>query len=192
MSRRPVHLVVAEANGKPYGRRAVWLAIRELREFTAAHLHAHAGVVSRALVAGYLLSLCKAGYLEKVRRAGNRHIFRLVRDTGVDAPRLRRNGTEVPATGQQNMWVAMRIVGGFTPREIMEAASTKASPISLTSAELYLRSLHAVGYLCAATGDEEAYRLVRDTGGLAPMIQRTRCVFDPNLNRIVGHEVVEP
>ena len=194
MSRKPIDLVAIEANGKPYGRRAVWLAIREMGEFTIAQLRNRVvDAASGALIADYLLALSKGGYIERVETEKRNGTYKLVLDCGVDAPRLRRDGTLVPCSGQQNMWVAMRIVGFFTPRELMEAASTKAAPITMRTAESYVRHLHAAGYLCAASGgDEERYRLVRDTGGLSPMVQRTKCVFDPNLNSIVAHEAIEP
>jgi hypothetical protein len=181
--------------GKPWGRRAVWAAVRELGEFTRPQLRMAVPHVSAGIVADYLSALIRGGYVkagEKVRGPGpgggdKLTQYALIRDIGVDAPRLRRDGKALPPTGQQNMWTVIKIEQWFTAADLAAAASTAETPVTLKTAETYVRHLHAAGYL---NRNGEQYRLITNTGGYAPMIQRTKVVFDPNLNRIVWHDQI--
>jgi hypothetical protein len=197
MSRKPVHAEIAAAAGKLPGRRGVWAAVRELGTFTRAELRLRVTHVKAQTVNEYLGSLVRGGFVEAkpriegtYRGCGKVRSYVLTRDVGVDAPRLRRNGTELPTTAQQRMWLAMKIIGPFTPEELAGSASTPEAEVSVATAKRYIRHLAGAGYLNDLGGG--AYRLVNDTGGPAPMVERTKVIFDPNLNRIMWHEVIEP
>lgn len=202
MSRKPAHIEVAKAAGRPYGRRAVWLAIRELGTFTQAELRLSIPHVNKHVVKEYVAALIKAGYVApgqmitaptKWHSAGRVRQYALIRNTGVDAPRLKKDGTEMPPTAQQHMWTAMKIIGWFTPAELAGGASTAEVQVSLEAAKDYVKHLHASGYLQKSAGKGvTSYRLINDTGGMAPMVQRTKVVFDPNRNEIMWSQDIEP
>ena len=199
MGNKPVHIVASQAQGKLYGRRAVWAAVRELQVFTKLELRLRVPHVSKNIVAEYLTALNRGGFVApgpmvKGMSVGSNKVrqYQLVRDSGVDAPRLRADGTVLAPTAQQNMWLALKIVGAVTPAQLARDASSDETPVPEETACAYLRHLLAAGYVQTSTGDGEAYyRLINDTGGYAPMVQRTKCVFDPNLNKIMWHEEIE-
>ena len=197
MSRKPSPGKGAEVARRLPGRRGVWAAVRELGSFTEAELRLLVPHVAPANAHSYLTLLIKGGYVvtgplidgpgpdaRKVR------LYSLARDIGVDAPRLRKDGTEAPTTLQQRMWLAMKILGTFSARDLSSAATTEERAIPVATAETYIRRLAVAGYLTGENGGP--YRLVKDTGGHAPVIQRANVVYDPNLNRVVWHEDIEP
>jgi hypothetical protein len=197
MSRKPVHVEIADAGGKLPGRRGVWAAVRELRTFTRAELRMRIPHVNARTANEYLESLVNGGFVStgpmiegSSRGCGKVRSYTLTRDIGVDAPRLRRDGTALSTTAQQRMWLAMKILGPFTAAILADAASTPEGVVPLVTAESYIRHLACAGYLSSLKSG--GYYLVNDTGGHAPKVERTKVVFDPNLNRIMWHEVIEP
>ena len=198
MSNKPIHLVAAQANGKPYGRRAVWAMICELGSFTQLELRARLPQVTEHVVREYVNALVKAGYVIAGARVpatlstGRERQYKLARNTGIDAPRLRKDGSEIPPTKQQQMWMAMRVLGWFTPATLAMAASTPSTPVAESAAEDYIWHLCRAGYLQISENEPTIYRMEDDTGGLAPMVQRTKVVFDLNTNTLRWHEEMEP
>jgi hypothetical protein len=209
MSRKPIDGEAAEAKGRLPGRRGIWTAIRELKTFTAADLRLRVPHVTWYAAHNYMLLLLKGGFIEagpmiegQSRSCAKVRQYTLIRDIGVDPPRLDKQGRELPPTGQQLMWLAMKILGWFTPEELAAQAGIDAATAEKTgtwevqvqaaAARDYVRKLYRAGYLQRSGGERKEYRLVRNTGGHAPMVQRAKVVFDPNLNRIVWHEDLEP
>ena len=143
-------------------------------------------------------ALEKAGYVKRARQ----HVPRfgvvqwsLVRDIGVEAPRITKDGKPVVQGDKQlALWRAMKIVKSFTIAELH--ASSAGS--TLYEVKSYVSHLLKAGYLVVARhGDGEAhttYRFItaRDTGPRAPMIQRVKHVFDPNLGKVVWPVDVRP
>ncbi|WP_051298712.1 hypothetical protein [Marinobacterium litorale] len=211
--RKPVSLVAASAQGKLTGREAIWSQIREQREFTRESLWLaldHDQGDNRKAIDSYLTCLKNGGYIDITRErwinqddndqrqggGGTReYVYTLIRDCGVEAPRLRKDGSEVTqGRNRENMWRAMRIIGEFNFHELAMAASTEEVPIKPTDAKNYIHYLHKAKYLVKtrpATRGRRAvaarYRLVpaRYTGPKPPQIQRVRQVFDPNTNTVV-------
>jgi hypothetical protein len=182
------------------GRRAVWAAIRDLEQFTRAMLRVRVPQVKQHAVHEYLAALIRGGYVKPgamvaapTRGCGKVRSYSLVRDVGVDAPRLRKDGAELPPTAQERMWMQMKINKTFTVSGLVYAASLNAPPVPEATAASYVRHLEKAGYLVGTRweGRETSYRLVNNTGGRPPMIQRTKVVYDPNLGRVVWHEVAE-
>ena len=66
-----------------------------------------------------------------------RHVYALVRDCGVDAPRVRKDGSIVPQSGRERMWRAMRIIGDFHLVELTKYASQGGPPVSESEARGY-------------------------------------------------------
>ncbi|MDN3524322.1 hypothetical protein QWY79_03470 [Halomonas sabkhae] len=154
----------------------------------------------RTRVNDYFRSLAAGGYLECLnpeRKPGVAAEFALIRDVGVEAPRVRRDGSVPPVPGREQLWRTLRIIGDFTAAGLAEAASTPESPIARNTAEEYCHFLQKAGYLQlsrpGSPGIAARYRLVhsRWTGPLAPMIQRTKCLFDPNTGETVYARVTK-
>lgn len=196
MTRQPVHI---ESSGPRSIRQAMWEIIR--------HLHVHEGSPAftvnliRGRVCGstprdkirtYLNSLVKAGYLEKeIPPVGRENHYRLLKDVGVDAPRV---GQEGQAVTQQKIWRTLRIVKGWNSLRAMVAqVSTETEQVSEVAVKSYLRHLAKAGYVLIKGGGVNAeYALVpaRYSGAKAPMVLRTKQVYDPNLNEVVWTQEV--
>jgi hypothetical protein len=108
------------------GRDAVWTVIRDLSG-GAAGLPFTVRDVARRIQAGrdlirdYLAGLVTAGIVERVSPPALQKgaIYRLVRDIGVEAPRLTPAGTIDDApTDQERMWQAMKAMPSFVVADI--------------------------------------------------------------------------
>lgn len=169
-------------------RQAVWDAIRAKEVFNIKDLREETTMKTDS-VREYVIGLEKAGYLERVKaeemRRGVAACWKLIKDTGVDAPRVRKDGSPVTAgQGRENMWNAMRIMRRFTPRELAIAARTPGCFVAEKTAVDYAKHLCHAGYL-RSNGDGSYLMLpTAYTGPKAPMVQRTKVVWDPNQNKI--------
>lgn len=117
------------------------------------------------------------------------------------SPRVRRDGTIIesqPAT--QCMWNMMRgPVGrnGFTYLDIVHWSQTDETSITTATARSYIQMLAAAGYLIVVTlakpGTPGLWKLdpKMNTGPQAPMILRTKVVFDPNRQEVFGPSEAE-
>lgn len=195
---KPIDVRAAEAAGKPYGRRAIWLHFRELAEngpVIIADLVIRTRI-SRRTIRDYMESLVKGGFAGKTLENG-KAFYELIRDTGFEHPRLNGKGEKI-INKRDRMWMQMKILGTFSSRELAFASSNAACVVSPEDAKDYCSRLHQAGYLQVMTdathNSQAVYRLIPGmrTGPLAPMVQRTKVVFDPNLNRVMWHEVMEP
>jgi hypothetical protein len=103
-------------------RAALWKAIRKLGRFTAADLRAATGT-GESTARAYLKGLIAARYLTDVGGdATGGRIYRLVCDA-VDAPRIRKDGTEVTmGKGRNSLWRAMKILKTFTVTDLVACA----------------------------------------------------------------------
>lgn len=140
-------------------------------------------------------SLIAEGYIEAVGFVFGEPKFKLVRDNGVDCPRIKFGHKEsVAETGKEIMWRAMRILGQFSASDLVLQAG-QVSPVKLSAAQSFIKKLNRAGYfelICKSRpGVLRQYRLRRgmNTGPVAPIIQRDGHVFDPNLNKIILPEV---
>ncbi len=145
-------------------------------------------------IESYLRCLVAGGYL-RARQPADRFLevhYELARDVGVHAPRVTKEGRPVEQ-GAQNacLWTGMRRLKRFDYRELLMAAGR---PIAVTTAKHYCHMLRRAGYLAvdvpSKPGTPARYRFVRDTGPKAPMIQRVKHVYDPNLGEVVWHPEV--
>jgi hypothetical protein len=210
--RKPARL---ERAGALTPRDRLWAAMRRFRcgePFSVAEIMLLAGVRGdEALDLGgaaradstidYIRGLTAAGILED---AGARPIdrpvrelrwFRLVKDVGVEAPRVDKQGRPVTqGIGCAQMWRAMRALKGeFGARELSIAASTEAHVVEHATAKRYARELARAGYLqvtkesAGGRGAERLYRFVKSryTGPRAPMITAQKQVMDGNTGEIV-------
>jgi hypothetical protein len=199
MSRLPA---VTELAGGKSQRQRVWEAIRAY-DTVSPHGAFNAEDVSRwskvelPIVREYLVGLDAAGYLcaASESNGGTRHGVKkgrfLAKDNGVEAPRVRRDGSPVTqGRGTQAMWDAITALDTFTHAFLAEIAQVKPA-----TAAAYCGFLGRAGYL-------DLVRLGHGTGrgGIAsvwrcawvhrpkpraPMVTRLKCVYDPNVHAIV-------
>lgn len=179
MARLPAH----QANP---GRPEIWAALRQLRHATGETIRKTAAA-QWATVEDYLKSLVAAGIVE-ITSVGPRrrdHMFALVRDTGAEAPRVRKDGSLIPPTQTEALWRSIKMIGTFTAGELSAAAN-----VAEAQAKDYCQHLSRAGYLLTVEKNHPnptRYRLnpTRNTGPLPPQVQRTKAVYDPNLRSVV-------
>lgn len=173
------------------GRDAVWQAIRELSvppgaEFTQPDLFRRVDC-GLDLIRDQLRRLVLAGIVGEVAPAVRlvRTRYRLLRDMGVEPPRLTAAGVldETP-TDQERMWAAMKVLPIFRVTDLQLATRVT----SALTVRAYVTRLHQAGYLAVvepaiATKRTASYRLLnsRNTGPRPPAIRRGKIVFDLNL-----------
>lgn len=159
--------------------------------------------IEPATIFSYLRSLQKAGFIAVVEpaTAQRKQVYALARDNGCEAPRIDKQGRPVTqGMGNEQMWRTLRLIGEFGALELAAHASTERVPVLAQTAERYLGHLYRAGYLvlvCPARklgsgGYQPArYRLApgKYSGPRPPMIQRSKAVYDPNLDQVVWEEV---
>ncbi len=155
----------------------------------------------------YRRCLVNAGILSVVSAATRRGAsasYVLVRDEGLDAPRVRKNGSRVTqGFAQEQMWRTLRMsVCDTNARELTAHASTPSVPVAETAAKDYLQILFYAGYLLRTSegkglgamrgGVQARYRLKpsRNTGPRPPMVCRANVVYDPNEDKVVWQQQV--
>lgn len=165
-------------------RERLWAAMRELREFTTADIERATGT-PRRLVLDYLTALERAKHVERL----SLERLRLVRDTGVEAPMLRRDGREL--SGQcvrEALWRTMKLLGTFSARDLAIHASTERCPVSERDAVAYLRPLVQAGYLATqpAGARKATFRFIasRNTGPRPPLVRQVLQVYDANEDQV--------
>lgn len=173
------------ATPAPTDREKMWAAMRQEKTFTLGRIAYLAGC-SKHKVQDYMRGLMASGYVRKHDDAKlfTKAEYTLTKDTGVDAPRVRKDGTELPASGRSRMWNTMRVLGVFTADELVNAASLPEAPIAASEAAYYCRWLAQGGYL-ASCGDGWQFIPAKFTGAKAPQILRVKALFDPNLGTVV-------
>lgn len=201
MARKPAHL---EQTGGKGPRQRIWEAIRCQADNFTTHSIERSLNIDKRTIQTYLQALERGEFINQIgerKMVRDRKHYRLVRDVGVEAPRLDRDGrTVMQSRGNENMWRTMRIMGDFSSRELALRAATPEIGISDSTALSYVKFLVNAGYLTVVDpghsyirgkGAKQArYRLLASkyTGPRPPMIQRTKAVYDPNLGKIVWQE----
>jgi len=188
---------------EPEGRGRIWRAIRVVKRFTLEDLE----LISEQGYQNchrYVQSLWQGGYLRRVGRAEDlQFVYQLLRNSGPEPPIPQGRGKQIFDPNQQKIypcqsrrvdarllaWQAMRALPQFTQAELAKQAVCAES-----NSQKYIRALLVAGYLevvrPARTRQPAIYRLIRDTGDLAPVVQRDGTLVDPNLT-IDGDECDE-
>ena len=192
MSRKPVNKLRTDES-----RDAIWALIREVKdEFTVRSIQqeTHLG---RDTVNTYLTGLVNAGYLKITHANGGftPTLYLLIKDVGVDAPRVRKDGSEViQGQGRLQMWNTIRVLRDFSSRDLAFNASTDLCKVTESDAKHYVYYLHAAGYLvqsfASSPGVQARYNLIANkwSGPKPPQIQRVRQVYDPNTKLVAWSE----
>lgn len=208
MARKPA---VLELVGGKSNRQRVWESIRffssvfggpaagELSGFTADQISRLSKVEYEPV--RYLLKVwVAAGYLEilpgwEPGGRGVKRFYRLFRDNGVEAPRVRPNGEPIEqGRGQEALWAAITALDSFQAAFLAEIAQ-----VPVVTARSYCRVLGRAGYLVALPTGKG-----RQPGGpvwsvapqhkdkpRAPMITRIKALYDPNVHQIVWSETAD-
>lgn len=180
-NRKPCHL---EYIGGKSPRQRIWELVRAFGTFARPELVEKLPEgIHPDTARTYLNSLVNGGYLE--RRQG--HVYTLIQDTGIEAPRLRKDGTPV-VTGrsQESLWRTLRTLDGpIGARALAALADTAEYPVSHDEALEYLKILIAAGYVRKYG---ESYRLKLNSGPRPPVVQRVHRVYDPNLGQVMWTE----
>jgi hypothetical protein len=183
-NRRPAHLEFA---GGKSPRQRIWEKIRayhagQAEPFTLNRLVADMpGTIHKDTTRTYVMSLAAGGYLQQIGV-----YFHLIKDNGVEAPRVRKDGSEVTqGRAQENMWRTLRSLNHTVSCfELASMASTPEHPVSNTFATDYLLNLHKAGYL-NKIGLKYHLNPAMNTGPRPPMIQRIKQVYDPNVGKVM-------
>lgn len=194
-TRKPIHL---EAQGAKGDRQSMWEIMRKLHKagekITVLDVWMlGAEWAPKGRVRDYIAGLVAAGYLRAVSAEPGKTVqYELAKDCGLEAPRVRKDGTEVTqGRGREQMWRTIKIIGEFTSRDLAQAASTPSFPVAETTAKDYCSMLAAANYLTVTRqgvpGTAARYRLIPShwTGPRAPMIQRLKQLYDPNTGQVV-------
>ncbi len=185
------------------GQDAIWQIIRLLDKkgpWSISDIDGETRVAVVATIAEYVRRLVAGGFVEAVgeraAKIGAPALYRIKKHSA-DAPRLRRDGSVAPPSGQAQMWRAMRALRQFTYAELAYKASTDDLSIANVTAKTYVQRLADAGYLQMVAPANNAgglaiWRLRRsmNTGPLAPQVLRTRFIFDPNRKAVVGESTV--
>lgn len=186
-------------------RAAIWATIRALHKAGTSWSVRDLYVVNTLgvdTIRDYVVGLHAAGYVEAVGTVyiatsrKNATLYRLLRDTGLEAPRVRKDGTEVTqGRGRENMWRTMPILQEFTGRDLAIAASTEEHPVAESEAETYCQVLARAKYLIVVEkgrpNHPTRYRQLpaKHTGPKPPQVQRVKQLYDPNLKKVVWEGV---
>lgn len=187
----PRKSITTLAGGKS-PRQRIWEHIRtQVGEFTQADVTP--GDVPTGSAREYISGLVNAGYLAQIAESsrGVKNRYQLTLDNGIEAPRVRADGTEVTqGQGNEALWGAISVLDTFTARQIADL-----SGVPLTTTKTYCLFLANAGYLEIVQagkgrgkgGDASVYRTVKSriSGPRAPMITRLKAVYDPNLHEVV-------
>lgn len=194
-NRQPAHL---EYVGGKSPRQRIWEKIRELKTFNLDELVGELpGTIHRDTTRTYVKSLAAGPFLTRLTDDKERYI--LNRDNGVEAPRVRKDGSEVTqGREQENLWRTLRTVNHtVNPTELAALASTAQHPVSTSFARDYLVNLYKAGYVGRTESKPFNGRCqywlftAKNTGPRPPMIQRIKQVYDPNLGEVVWTEKKE-
>lgn len=172
-------------------REAIWAAIRGRQgglSFSVADIVALTEANGKT-VRDYFKALTAAGYLQEEGVVpGHAARWRLVRDIGQEAPRVRPDGSAVTqGTATEQLWRGMYMLKEFSYLDLIETASVE---IPADTAKAYCKMLLATGYLRVlrkaepTSGRIARYRLIRNNGPKPPQVQRVKRVYDPNSREV--------
>lgn len=180
----------------------IWQAIRKRPAFTMVDILSELvkqelKAVKDSTVKDYIGRLVKSGHLavvdcKRVRNNCVQYRYELMRDVGVEAPSVAKDGTvRRPSLRNEQMWRTMKMLKRFTPQDLAITASTEDVEVKLNTAKAYVGMLKKAGYVAVVIpskpGTQATYQFLksRNTGPRPPQVQRFNQVFDPNEGQVV-------
>lgn len=184
------------APGKPVlrGHAFFWSVMKSLaaggEDFTVYDIWLRTNRTDRSTVADYVKRLVKAGIAEETGEcreyAGRKRpqpVYRLLKRP-LATPRINRDGTQaVQGRGQQHMWNVLRGPEsrlGISAEDLALRAATDEVTVTVETAKAFLKRLNAAGYLAQVKHGLWKLKPDMNTGPLAPLILKTKVVFDQN------------
>ena len=190
--KKPVHLAMA---GGKLPRQRIWEALRELKQGgwpLTTYKVARLSEQDDESVRDYLRALAKAGVVCQIAVNDRDATWELLKDEGVEAPRVNKRGERQPPDAVECIWRALRIMGELSATEAAEQAHAGGATVTENSARIYLQGLALAGYVTregGTPGKPARYRLLRsrNSGPLHPIYQRCTYeqIYDPNLDQVV-------
>lgn len=177
-------------------RAKIWQSIRKLRTFTIRNIEDETRF-NQGTILTYLKCLTKAGILVKTVEPKSRSCivstrYELIKDMGLSYPKVNIHGELLEDSIQTQIWKCVRIHKSLSIQDIIVMLSGMGYDLAYSSLDRYLMALKAAGYLTKKKG-EKNYKLVMamNTGPLAPMIQKTKQIYDPNIKKVVWSNKME-
>lgn len=145
----------------------------------------------------YVRNLVRVGAVAPIgerRTARNRvaRVYRVNLNTAIDPVARTCALPAQPGRVQQQIWTAMRGMGGFTPHELAVQASTDDVGVTRAVARDYASALARAGYLqelAPRHGRKPAVMRLKpsmNTGPVPPAVLSTGGVLDRNKNQVFG------
>ena len=192
-NRKPIQMELV--GGKPARQRA-WEQIRIHKERFQLYTISRRAEADDQTVKTYLCALMKGGYVVKLtdEELFEEAHYQLIRDTGIEAPRLNRDGQPVTqGMGQEAMWRCLRMLGPMDARQLTGHVLSSGVELKESTAKRYIKALKKAGYLQVVhpcdrqRGKMEVLMLIprMDSGPRPPQIQRVGVVYDPNWNKVM-------
>lgn len=177
------------------GHAQAWAIARTQETFEVADLAALAGQTEQQILA-HVRAWLRDGAVAR-ERASSRGVPAVFRVDNPDRYDLSAGRAPGPETPHGNMWVAMRRMSSFTPVDVAAHAATEAVPLTVEDAQAYCRALAAAGYLRATRTSipgkrQPVYRLVKNTGPVAPRPRRVTGLHDANTGEFFLHDGALP
>ncbi|WP_054340366.1 hypothetical protein [Neptunomonas antarctica] len=192
--RKPLQM---ELIGGKNARQRIWEELRKTSDATfETYPIARAANVDDDALRTYLQCLTAGGFVEHVSGVRyERRVYRLLKDTGIEAPRLTRKGEPVKqGQGAECMWRTLRMLGEMDVTRLVSHAAASGIDVAPSYAKTYISLLRKAGYLITTLPSTphrmERFRLSpqMNTGPRPPQIQRVKTVYDPNLNKVMWAE----
>jgi len=170
----------------------IWKKIRALKTFCMGdlkRLKLYSSSVERYVQALMLANYLSRWWVAAVGKQPGWYRYELVKDAA-ESPRVKADGTEATSwDGRKALWKSMRILRSFTVTDLVMCASVPGHHVAEGEARTYVSYLARAGYLKRL--EAGSFRLVRYTGPKAPMIQRVKQVWDPNLKKVLWRPKAE-
>ncbi|HEY8136224.1 MAG TPA: hypothetical protein VIF61_00190 [Methylocystis sp.] len=195
----PIHL--------PRGPEHYWKEMRDLSSkggFTINDIVGCTSGVAYNSVKGYMLFLAKGGYIEKIgERPSNRlcdaNVYRVAKNSRAAPVQRRPDYTGERGVIRERLWQTMRRMQDFSIAELCFQAQAGDMEIKQHTADKYIRALINAGVVrvitpyrkgapgrTGARAGRYALKPKANTGPKPPKIFKTKIVFDPNTQKIVG------
>lgn len=193
--RKPIQMELI--GGKP-ARQRIWEQLRIHQDKFQIYTIARCAEVDDETLKTYLRCLINGQYVVKLTDGlFETADYQLIRNTGIEAPRLTRDGRPVTqGLGQEAMWRCLRMLGPMDARQLAFHATSGGVEVKVETARRYVKALKRAGYLQVIQpcnrqrGKLEVLALIprMNTGPRPPQIQRVGVVYDPNLNKVMHAE----
>ena len=194
--RKPAQL---EMIGGKSSRQRMWEIMRDkqFKERFSGVQVIHRANVDEDTYYTYIQCLLAGGYLEQLEESGRRRqrVFRLIKDCGLEAPRLDRKGNPTKSgRGIEAVWRTLRMMGELDAGILYSHVNAAGIDLAISTIKSYITALKRAGYL-VVTRPSTPNRMERfclkvgmNTGPRPPQVQRVKTVYDPNLNKVMFAE----